>query len=175
MDTYFSTPSLPQLSPQVSPKLHASSSCPATDHTQAKLGRKALLLQVGRGESSPVGTRGCAVFSHESWYGLGGLPSSPSLCLGSLEARFLFPLALGFEAVRVEGVMPLCVPLVQAPLGLSSCSQPLGQGRRERLVLDLGRGLNLWQEERRKSSREYMKEGDRKDTTDVEKRRKGRE
>lgn len=79
----------------------------------------------GRAVQWGLGAVQCFLTSRSMVLGVRHPP--PSLCLGNLEARFLFPLALGFEAVRVERVMPLCVPLVQAPLGLSSCSQPLGQ------------------------------------------------
>ena len=80
----------------------------------------------------------CSVERHNT----GDQISFPSLCLGRLEARFVFPVALDFEEARGGGLgFGFLRP--QAPLWISSCNVPLSQSWWERTVLDMGMVLSL--------------------------------
>lgn len=57
-----------------------------------------------------------------------GQVSFPSLCLGNLEDWSILSLALSFKEVSVEGIMPLSVSLLQAPLWVSGGNHRLSQG-----------------------------------------------
>jgi hypothetical protein len=97
-------PFVPHLITQISPQLFPCTSpfCPTmTDHTGAKLKRKALFTPANEEQSS--GDWGlCSVLWRiivQSWC----QESFPNLCLWCLEPWFILLFALGFEEVRGEG------------------------------------------------------------------------